>query len=93
MVLVFVAALDENCAMTENIMAQIPGEYLSPARYWLPHPETASDSTHQVQCRLPRFGTVQITFTRMTHRRGRMRIWFWTPERVELSTDPYRPVR
>jgi hypothetical protein len=32
--------------MADNIMQQIPGEYLSPARYWLPSPETAGDATH-----------------------------------------------
>jgi hypothetical protein len=47
--------------MAENIMPEIPGEYLSPARYWLPPPETAGDETHQVQCVLPRFGAVRIT--------------------------------
>lgn len=69
--------------MADNIMREILGEYLSPARYWLPLPETAADETHQVQCVVPRFGAVPITYQRMTHRRGRMRAWFWTPERVE----------
>ena len=45
--------------MADNIMQQIPGEYLSPTCYWLPLPETASDSTHEVQCALPRFGAVR----------------------------------
>ncbi|MGH9549105.1 MAG: hypothetical protein ACRD3W_07020 [Terriglobales bacterium] len=65
--------------MPENIMPQIPGEYLSPDRYWLPRAETAADSIHQVQCTLPRFGGVRITYARMTHKHGRMRSWFWTP--------------
>jgi hypothetical protein len=64
-------------------MPAIPGEYLSPARYWLPSPETAGDATHQVQCVLPRFGAVRITYQRITHKRGRMRIWFWTPVSAE----------
>jgi len=65
--------------MTKNIMPSIPGEYLSPGRYWLPSPETASDSTHEVQCTLPGFGVMRITYQRLSHRHGRMRIWFWTP--------------
>ena len=64
-------------------MARIPGEYLSPSRYWLPPPEMTTDSTHQVCCTIPTFGVVLITYARLTHRRGRMRSWFWTPERVE----------
>ena len=65
--------------MPENIMPAIPGEYLSPSRYHLPSPETARDSTHEVECMVPRFGAVRITYQRMTHKRGRMRTWFWTP--------------
>jgi hypothetical protein len=73
--------------MTNNIMSAIPGELLAPDRYWLPLPETASDATHQVQCTLPRFGAVRITYQRMTHRRGRMRSWFWTPVSAERVVD------
>ena len=69
----------DNPHMTKNIMPSIPGEYLSPGRYWLPSPETASDSTHEVQCTLPGFGAVRITYQRLSHRHGRMRSWFWTP--------------
>ena len=72
--------------MADNIMAAIPGELLAPDRYWLPSPETARDSTHEVQCTLPRFGAVRITYQRMTHKRGRMRSWFWTPARAELRS-------
>jgi hypothetical protein len=73
------------CGMPKNIMPAIPGEYLSPSRYWLPSPETAIDATHQVQCTLPRFGAVRITYQRMTHKRGRIRSWFWTPVRAEQT--------
>lgn len=72
--------------MADNIMPAIPGELLAPDRYWLPSPETAGDTTHQVRCVLPRFGDVQITYQRMTHRHGRMRRWFWTPVRAELRS-------
>ena len=74
----------ENRRMAHNIMPQIPGEYLSPSRYWMPSPETTRDSTHEVQCTLPRFGPVRITYQRMTHKHGRMRSWFWTPVRAEI---------
>ncbi len=77
--------------MPDNIMSQIPGEYLSPSRYWLPSPETASDATHEVLCTLPRFGAVRITYQRMTHRHGRMRSWFWTPVCAELHTESSAP--
>jgi hypothetical protein len=76
-------ARTHNPAMRKNFMPEIPGEYLSSARYWLPSPETVADATHQVQCVLPRFGAVRITYQRMTHRHGRMRSWFWTPVRAE----------
>lgn len=69
--------------MAENIMTAIPGEYLSPSRYWMPSPETAREATHEVQCTLPRFGSVRITYQRMTHKRGRFRSWFWTPVSAE----------
>jgi hypothetical protein len=78
---------DHNRRMTKNIMPVIPGEYLSPGRYWLPSPETARDSMHEVQCSLPRFGAVRITYQRMTHRRGRMRSWFWTPVHAEQTGE------
>jgi hypothetical protein len=65
--------------MAENLLPAIPGEYLSPSRYWMPSPETAADSMHEVLCTLPRFGALRITYQRMTHKRGRMRSWFWTP--------------
>ncbi|HEX4524656.1 MAG TPA: transporter substrate-binding domain-containing protein [Casimicrobiaceae bacterium] len=71
--------------MTENIMPQIPGEYLSPGPYWLPRAETATDKTHWIQCTLPRFGSVRITYERMTHKRGRTCSWFWTPVSAEHS--------
>ena len=35
-------------------------------------------------------GVVQITLQRMTHRRGRMRSWFWTPVSAERQVL-YRP--
>lgn len=73
------AARLHNRDMAENIMPAIPGEYLSPSRYWMPSPETACDTTHEVICTLPRFGPVRITYQRMTHKHGRMRSWFWTP--------------
>jgi len=41
--------------MVDSIMPEIPGEYLSPARYWVPSPKTACHETHEVQCVLPRF--------------------------------------
>jgi hypothetical protein len=69
--------------MAENIMPQAPGEYLSPNRYWLPPPETTADTIHDVLCTLPRFGVVRISYERMTHKHGRMRIWFWTPINAE----------
>jgi hypothetical protein len=78
--------------MADNVMPEIPGEYLSPGRYWLPSPETAGDATHQVQCTLPRFGPVRITYQRMTHKRGRMRSWFWTPICAE-QLPPKVPVK
>jgi hypothetical protein len=74
----------DNRCMAENIMPEIPGEYLSPTRYELPASETEGDAMHQVQCTLPRFGPVRITYQRMTHKHGRMRSWFWTPVHAEL---------
>ena len=71
--------------MPENIMPAIPGEYLSPSRYGMPSPETARDSTYEVQCTLPRFGPVRITYQRMTHKHGRMRSSFWTPISAERA--------
>jgi len=71
--------------MADNIMPSIPGEYLSPSRYWLPSPETARDSTHEVQCVLPRFGAVRITYQRMTHKHGRFRSWLYTPVSAQLD--------
>jgi len=76
--------------MAENIMPRIPGEYLSPSRYWLPSPETANDPTHEVQCTLPRFGSVRITYQRMTHKHGRFRSWLWGPVSAERSEPPSR---
>lgn len=71
----------------ENVMSQIPGEYLSPARYWLPRPETSEDSTYELQCAVPRLGAVRITYRRMTHKHGRMRSWYWTPVQAEIVRD------
>ena len=62
-------SFSHNRGIADNIMAAIPGGYLSPSRYWLPSPETASDATHEVRCVLPRFGAVRITNQRMTHKR------------------------
>jgi hypothetical protein len=73
--------------MADNIMPTIPGEYLSPSGYWLPSPETAGDATHQVQCTLPRFGPVRITYQRITHKHGRFRNSFWTPISAERYLD------
>jgi hypothetical protein len=65
--------------MAENLMPSIPGDFLVPSGYWMPSPETARDSAHEVRCVLPRFGAVRITYQRMTYEHGRMRSWFWTP--------------
>jgi hypothetical protein len=47
--------------MADTINA-VDSECLSPSRYWMPSPETARDSTHEVQCTLPRFGAARITY-------------------------------
>ena len=80
-------------AMSENIIARVPGQYLSQALCKLPSPETAPVERMDVTIDVPGIGLVRVTGRRMSSRKGKSRHWFWTPECVVEMNEKAPPER
>ena len=71
--------------MSENILARVPGQYLAQALNELPSAETAPAELMEATIDVPGLGTVRVTGRRMSHRRGKVRHWFWTAQKAEQA--------
>ena len=71
---------------SENVLALIPGDYISAAGSTLPDCATCKDDSREVTIDVAGRFTATITFRRFHEKRwGR---WFWTAERaVEVSQN------
>ena len=65
---------------SENILALIPGDYISAAGQTLPDCATATDEPREVTIDVAGKFTATITFRPFHHQRRKVSRWFWTAE-------------
>jgi hypothetical protein len=66
------------CTMTDNILPNIGGQFISAALQTLPDAETSKEDFQETVIELPVFGMVRFKCKRMTGRQGKYRYRFWT---------------
>jgi hypothetical protein len=69
-------------AMSDNLLARIPGQYAARALQTLPRAETAADELMEATIDVPGVGRVRITAKRFKHKRGKAVSYFWTAEKA-----------
>lgn len=67
---------------TANILASIPGEYVSEALQTLPNAGTTMQATLETIIDVPDKGRVRFTCRRFCHKKNKSSYWFWTPEKA-----------
>jgi hypothetical protein len=67
---------------TANILASIPGEYISAALRTLPNAATAMQETQETSLDVPDKGTVRFTCRRFFHKKNKSSYWFWAAEKA-----------
>jgi hypothetical protein len=73
--------------MHKNILAEIPGDIVSYAGQSLPDAETCAESSQYRMVRLPDGRSAELTFVKLTSKKGRTSRVFWTPERAIAVID------
>ena len=71
----------------DNLLSTIPGALLGTATASLPTAETSSGQTQRMVLRLPDGARAEVTFSKLSSKKGRSTRWFWTPVAAVLLEE------
>lgn len=71
-----------NESLSANLLAIIPGEYVSSALRTLPDPTATPGELVESVIEVPGLGRVRFTCRKLSARKGKNTRWFWTAERA-----------